>query len=132
MVDDRAASSTAVCACRAGAVSGGSLKPYALAVGAQSENSSRDAPRSLTFCVGPRTRAGVVVTVKTSRQVAGLARVGRGPPLGGEDVATEGLAHRDWSTRTVDEVDMILSEVSRHVSGWRCGSGCDGGCGDSS
>ena len=101
-------------ACGAGAVLGvfleGSLQPDALSVGAQAKDGGRDAPRSFAFGVGPRAWAGVVVAAEASGQVACLARVGRGPPVRGEDVAAEGFA----------EVDGAPGRVGRTKT-WACG-----------
>ena len=65
------------------------LEPHTLAIGAHPEHRSRYAPRAFAFRVCSRTLAGVVVAVQSSREVARLARVGRGPSLRLENVAAE-------------------------------------------
>ena len=62
------------------------IEPHTLAIGAHPKHCSRDAPWAFAFRVCSRTLAGVVVAVQSSREVARLARVGRGSSLRLEDV----------------------------------------------
>jgi hypothetical protein len=72
------------------------LEPYTLAIGAHPKNSHRDPPRAFAFCVCSRSLAGVVVAMQTSREIARLAGIWRGPALRLEDVATKSRTVRRW------------------------------------
>jgi hypothetical protein len=84
-----------------GAVFGVTLEPTfepdGLAVGAQAEHSGSNTPWTLALCVRARAGAVVVVLVKPSHEVVGLACIRSGPSGGCEDVATEAPAQRHAS-----------------------------------
>ena len=70
------------------------LEPDGLAVGAQAEHSCSNTPWTLALCVRARAGAVVVVLVKPSHEVIGLARIRSGPSGGCENVATEARTRR--------------------------------------